>query len=688
MILALFLACLSAQDMDYIEVFVSDKPEREVFLTTDEVAAARERAGRAAWARSAAGGLTIQANTICAAELDIPHFEGQWTQWYTCGQDGAPLEFRESEGHVCPVCGKVYTGEKYDKSYYAYRHRFWAEAADTLGWAYTLNSTAAYAARVRAILLEYASFYQTLPVHDREGGKQKSPGRLHAQALEEAMSLVHFCVGYERTYHADCYTKDDHTYIESKLIRPMVEMCKTSTHDGSNWMAWKNTAVGCAGFLLQDADLVEWAINGPYGFLYQMNERVLPGGMWYEESLTYHWFALRAFIYLMEAARRVDIDLYAHPSVKKMFDAPLQLLFPDMTFPAINDSDRSKIRDVRALYEVAYRRFGDERYRPLLEPRDTEWALFWGVDAPEDAPPAGLSLSTVNLEHLGLAILRDAAGQTAAYLDYGGAALIHTHPARLGLVLYAQGDERFVDPGRIAYGNPLHQAWYRETVAHNTVVIGQKSQANGAARLAAYGSTDGYSLARGIAETAYDSTTLDRTIVMRGSLVLDVVQCHASQETTIDLPLHLRGAIAELPGAEACEPLGDQAGYQLLQETRKFPARLESLDLMTGDKKGIRIRFHDGGGETFLARGFGATPQELLPVIIQRKTARDTIFVSTYELFEDAPPVQPAIRIEQSYVLTVSAGDWSLELSGDTAIVEKGSKTFFGPEGAVSTRSN
>lgn len=680
------LAGLAAEPIDYIEIFVAQAPEREVFLTNTERDEVRARRDTEAWARSAGAWLEKQAEALCAEKLLIPHTEGQWTHWYNCPKDGAPLRPRESGDHECTLCAAVYNTKKYDQAYFALRHRYWADAVEKLGWAYALDPKPAYAGRVRAILVEYASFYQTLPVHDRDGGKTKSPGRLHAQSLEEAMTLCQFCVGYDRTYHDACYSDADHEAIETALIRPMVEIITPHAHGGSNWQAWQNAAVGCAGFLLRDDELVEWAVNGPDGFVQQMNKNVLPSGMWFEESLTYHWFALRGFIYLMEAAVRAGVDLYAHPSVKKMFDAPLQLLFPDLTFPAINDSDRTSIRDMRAVYEVAFRRFGGPRYAALLDPRNTEWALFWGAARAPDATAPDLHLESANLQHMGLAVLRDPARDTALYVDYGGFGGNHTHPARLGLVLYAQGDERFVDPGRLPYGNPLHTGWYKETVAHNTVVIGRKSQALGQARLSAFSNVDGTALVRVVSDTAYDSAILDRTLVMRGNLILDVVQCHASQETVVDLPLHLRGALTGLPPSEPCEPLGDNAGYNLLQAVTKFVEPLKSLNLDTGGGKGIQITFHDAGGETFLANGFGATPQELLPVVIRRKTARDAVFVSAYTLYDGTPPPQPELAIEQTNALLVHAGDWTLELSGDTAIQENAQKTYYGPDGAISTR--
>ncbi|HNT89451.1 MAG TPA: heparinase II/III family protein, partial [Candidatus Hydrogenedentes bacterium] len=465
------------------------------------------------------------------------------------------------------------------------------------------------------------------------------------------------------------------------LIRPMIQVIMPNRFGGSNWQIWHNAAVGCAGFVLLDDNLVEWAVNGPSGFIFQMNNAVLDSGAWFEESMTYHWFALRGLVYLMEAAARADVDLYAHPNVKKMFDAPLRLVFPDLTFPPLNDSDRSNLRDARMLYEVAYKRFRDPQYAAVLDPRDTVWGLFWGGSPIPDGETQKLALTTSNSEAEGLAILRDAAGETALYLDYGGAGTDHVQPAKLGIILYAHGDERFVDPGRLVYGNPLHGAWYRATIAHNTVVVGTRSQALAEGRLQAFAHTDEFCLVRAMCDTAYDSTILDRTLLMRDNLIVDVFQCHASQETTIDLPLHLRGELENPPPATPCDPLADRDGYQLLQDQARLDAEARFLTLPTGANSGIRIGMHDDAPEAFLARGFGSTPRELLPFVLRRFRARDCVFVTTYELFEGKPPMDRNVTIEQSYALLVRFGDWALELSGDTVLLRDGERVYIGRDG-------
>jgi len=76
----------------------------------------------------------------------------------------------------------------------------------------------------------------------------------------------------------------------------------------------------------------------------------------------------------LEAASRAGMDLFAMPIVKRMFDAPLRQIYPDGTFPPLQDSDRSDIRESREFYEVAYARYKDAAYPPLIGKRDSEWA--------------------------------------------------------------------------------------------------------------------------------------------------------------------------------------------------------------------------------------------------------------------------------------------------------------------------
>jgi oligo-alginate lyase len=607
-----------------------------VFLTSREAAAARERfTGGGEYAETGSQ-LLKQADALVAETLDIPREGGQWPHWYSCPEDGGRLRAQSPTAHVCPVCGKTYSGWPYDQVYITFRHSHWLRGIETLGWAYTLDPKPAYAERAREILLSYAQFYRDLPIHDKDRKKRQHGARLYAQTLDESVTLCAMMIGYDRVYHADCFSKADHAAIAGGLVRPMVETIDRNRAGRSNWQTWHNAGIACAGFVLKDTEYVDRATNAPgNGLLYQLTEgSVLDSGMWYEGAPSYHWYALTAIVYQLEAAARAGMNLYSLPQVQKLFDGPMRLVFPDLTFPAINDSSRSSIHGARRFYEIAWKRYGVPRYIPLLEPRDTPWALFWGGrPLPEDTPDT-LPLETSNDTADGLAILRDNSGETALYLDYSPAGSGHVQPAKLGIILYAHGDERFVDPGRLPYGNPLHRGWYTTTLAHNTVVMNQTAQRRCAGELVRFEQGGGYALVRAKTGKAWPGTILDRTLILAGNLIFDVFHCTAEEEAVFDLPLHLRGKIADAETRRCEAAPGTENGYQHLRNVQILEG---GATLETGAGKSININLYSPGTR-FLAEGYGSTPREILPCIIQRQKGTDVWFSQAYELAPDNVP--------------------------------------------------
>ena len=153
------------------------------FLTMAEQDAVRERVKDTAWAQSIAEGLEKSADVLAGKPLDIPRAGGQWSHWYTCAKEGARLRAESPTRHVCGACGEVYSGFPYDQVYITYRHNEWLRGVETLGMAYAVDPKPAYAERVRAILLDYASFYGDLPVQDKDGKQARHGARLFAQTL-------------------------------------------------------------------------------------------------------------------------------------------------------------------------------------------------------------------------------------------------------------------------------------------------------------------------------------------------------------------------------------------------------------------------------------------------------------------------------------------------------------------------
>ena len=651
-----------------------------VALTTEELPAFRARSWEP-WALPIRERILREADALVDEVLDIPHKEGQWTHWYSCKNDGARLEPLDPHRHMCPRCGTVYTGYPYDNVYVSMRHSHWLSGVTTLGMAYALRPERRYAARARDILLEYASFYTDLRLHNKYDQSSPSKARLYAQTLDEAVALCNVVLGYDLVYDSPAFSRIDHGVINRQLIRQMVKTIRGNDAGISNWQSWHNAAVGVAGCLLRDASVVKWALYGKSGFDFQMRRSLMATGMWYEESPIYHWYALRSHVFLLEAATHAGIPLYDRPKVRSMFEAPLRLVLPDGTMPPLNDSDRRSIREQSYFYDIAFRRYGDPEFRRWLEPRDSEWALLWGANNLPDPTPPPLIVST-NSASEGLGILRNSENTIVAMLEYGPGLSGHVHPAKLNLLLYGLGDILLVDPGRISYGNPLQNAWYTQTLAHNTVVVNRASQARTRGSLKAFAQRP--AVVRASCDTAYAGTTMDRTILLHDNLVFDLVRCTSKRPALVDLPIHIAADFGDRAPGKPVQSLGNSAGYDHLTQIERHAERPKSF---LGKTPGGRIRVHLGGNaEVFTAVGPGNPADVRVPVILQRQEGAAIVFAAVYELIEP----RDAERDGQVEV-TDEGNSWSMAFDGirltagpETVVETLSDRWVIGPYGLVS----
>lgn len=629
----------------------------EVFLTEAEARAARNRYLGDPAARALGQKILADADALVAAPLDIPRAGGQWTHWYVCPKDGGRLEAQSPTAHRCVACGAVQSGYPYDEAHISQRHMRWTLGVETLGWAHALDPKPAYARRAREILLFYAGFYRDLPLRDRENGQGRSAARMFAQTLDESVALCRLSVGYGLVRGAAAFLPEDHARIEEGLIRPMAETAGRNPMGISNWQSWHNAAQACAGFLLNDETLIRRALRGVNGFEFQLENALFPSGFWHEQAPLYHYYALHAHLYLLEAAARGGQNLYGDPRVRGMFDAPLRKLYPDLSFPAIHNSDRASVRDMGQYYAVAWRRYADLRYATLATKMDHPWMLFWGAPAPPGEPD--LRLATSNDPGEGIAVLRDAANTIAVMMDYGPGAAGHVHPARLNVLLFAGGNERLVDPGRLPYGSPLQGEWYTQTVAHNTVTVDGRSQARSPGRLIQFEARAGlYQLRQAIlrmvedvrmesalisaldpgapiafvaaaADEAYPGVRLQRLVALQGGTVLDVFLAESEAGATFDLPLHWRATLTGLDAAQPAPPLGHTDGYQHFQNTRAINPGTREFTADLGPRGRIQVRVFDTH-PMFLADGYGRTPAEIIPTTLRRATGDRALFAAVY----------------------------------------------------------
>ncbi|MBI5863444.1 MAG: heparinase II/III family protein, partial [Planctomycetes bacterium] len=79
------------------------------------------------------------------------------------------------------------------------------------------------------------------------------------------------------------------------------------------------------------------------------------------------------------------------------------------------------------------------------------------------------------------------------------------------------------DMGNPGYGNPLHQAWFKRTVAHNTVLVDGQDHAADSPRVVEAEDRGAFAVVRVRAPRAIPGGTIRRTVVVGDGWLLDRV---------------------------------------------------------------------------------------------------------------------------------------------------------------------
>jgi hypothetical protein len=485
---------------------------------------------------------------------------------YTCPKHDVDLlyeEFRSHE-HRCPQdTTEIYRGEKYDAAWSGWYNRRLASHLVWMGILYQTYGDEKYAEAGKEILLKFADLYLKYPTTNTILG----PAHVFFGTLSESFWGVDMAYGYDLLYNYKGFTPEDHIKLKEKLFYPLAKITQQFPESASNRQLWYNNVSAAVGFLYNDQELIDFALKGEYGFEWQLGSALPESGFWAEWS-GYHFVALRGMIHLAEMARHNGLDLYhmeiAGQSMKKMFDAPFDLILPNYEFPRSKDSGGGNILEYATFYEVGYAVYKDPRYLAVLNltklrrgvqivgeesgARQTQ-APITVFNLTPDLPNISLEIypkESANLEGNGFAILRNGEDKDRRYLylDYGIMGGEHGHPDRLQIGYYANGQNWIVDPLNESYFNPNLQLWYRQTIAHNTVVLNQTSQrwANGYGSF--FGALPGLQVASGSSETIYPGAKLTRTLLQVDDYFIDLFDVACPEKRIIDWPLHSFGKLA------------------------------------------------------------------------------------------------------------------------------------------------
>lgn len=643
-------------------------PHPRLLLNRRGIAELKERIATAPWAKTEWDALKAAADKTLNIPPNLPPRGGNWSHNYVCPLHGTRLRQGKQIGpwqweHICPTGPHTMEGDPskatldFDGNAISAVHSARIREATDDGLLFQMTGDARYARKSRAILLAYAEKYRSYPPRDNKG-KPKIGGRVATQALTEASWLMgaiqasdlvwDTMTAAERTKMADGLFYPALYEVIDPSIAPGVPASKRkgSIHNIQNYV---NAAIGLTGFLLGDQRLITLAIDDPkVGYRQQMAKGVLADGMWKEGASGYHFFTIGGVWPLTEAARNCGIDLYG-PRLKSMFDAPFHFATPLLTLPDFNDSEEVDIKGKADIYELGYARYKNPVYTSLLRgDRTTRLALLFGVPTlPKKTESASVS-GDRNSEASGYAILQNGTGRDSTWLclKYGPHGGGHGHPDKNHFILYAHGALVAPDGGVHAYGSPLHSGWDKETVAHNTLVVDQKSQSPAEGKSLAFGSSEGVSYTINDAGPIYRGVRFVRTAALVGpNLVIFLDQVTADAPHTFDIAYHQIGVWKEAGGGTSwAAPSVD--GYKCLSSATLRSGVTEGARLETMGAKGKGISASitlAGGAPTDIITGYGLrkSTEDHVPMLLLRRQAAQTAYLWAVSL--DNTPV--ALRL-------------------------------------------
>lgn len=566
------------------------------------------------------------------------------------------------------------------------------------GTLFAITGDERYARFVRDMLLAYAELWPTLPKHPQAGGE--SYGRLFWQSLNETVWLVHATQAYDGVY--SWLASKDRATIEGKLIRPMAEYFVTEhatvvdrIHNHGAWMA---TAVGMAGYVLGDTNLSKKALYGTKldrkgGYLAQLDQLFSPDG-YYTEGAYYARYALMPFVGFAQVIENNEPSLtifeYRGGIIRKAVNATLQLTHTDGAFIPINDAMKEKTflsAELILATNTAYRYAGADPGLLWVARQHGEVLLNGAglavAEALRDAKRVEpFSYASIELRDGadgttgGVGILRSGmvADQSLLLMKYTSHGLSHGHYDKLGILYYDQGREILQDYGAARFLNvetkyggrylPENKTWAKQTVAHNTVVVDERSHFDGKESVSEqhhgvrhffHASDPALQSVSATVSDVAPGVRMQRTLVMIADrrfakpLVVDILRVVGDREHQYDLPFYYFGQIVNTNvrytahGARRMA-LGAANGYQhLWVEADGRASGPAQVTLLNGRRYYTLTTAADSSTHVYFTRIGANDPNFNLrsePGLLFRRRTQETVFATTLEPHGEFDPIK------------------------------------------------
>ncbi len=612
--------------------------------------------------------LRREVQEVYETDLMIPEEGiGNWEMYYYCPDCSIHLSYKRSEPqkHVCPHCGKTFTGEPYDSSWWGYTNIFNVTATYKMAQLWLLTGNSSYADKAMAILSGYARYYKGYEVHGDI--PYNGPGKMMAQTLDEGRLLRSLAMTYDLL--SDYMEEDTKKMLREEMFLPAADfLVEHRSNQLHNHEVIINSAIAVIGVLFDRKDYIRVGLYEKYGLLYQLEHGVKQNNMWFEGSFGYHYFALLSFMAYEKFAIHTEYSLIHHRNYKEMMELIYNYYEPDYKVPMLNDTNYGHVSYFTVLYEFAYRQIGGDRLASILgriyqeESRDNLEALLYGVD---ELPVASLELKNYHapVGTSGHTILRGTNGRYLLFKHdaFGGE---HDHYDRLDLSYLAYGKAIARDIGTTGYGAFLHYNYYKNTGSHNTVCIGEENQAPVDSILTRYEETpdfiyveaeadwtkpyemlDSYTIVQW-SEEAYRPVKMKRMVAWGADYFAEVMVVQgANLKDPVDWVMHFSGEGLSRVQGETVKVFSEKKPYRHLHSVKKLSVSCDSKSDRDGKKHSYMLQYQDEdvqtriygmlwGQDIFLGKGPDNPPTGDINYVIERSYGDKVVFAHVIESYQ------------------------------------------------------
>lgn len=649
--------------------------------------------------------------------------------------------------------GGGYTHEKHKSNY---------RTMQNAGALYQITGEEKYAIYIKEMLLAYTAMYPNLPKHPTNRGY--AVGKLFWQCLNDSNWMVYTSQAYDAIYNY--LTADERHKIESEFLRPYADYISIENpkyfNRVHNHSTWGNAAVGMMALAMDDDQLLQRALygldlkdidvkakdndggfiyeKGKAGFFAQIDYSFSPDG-YYGEGPYYQRYAMLPFMVFAQALENKKPELkifeYRDGILIKAAKALLNQTNQAGEFFPINDSQKGMSiypNSVVTAVNVAYSASPDEEF--LIAARQQGevlldqggWELAKAIESSSATSYVKKSIQFkdgYNGDEGGLGILRagDPGHQTTVVFKYTAQGLGHGHYDKLTYLMYDGDTEIMQDYGAARWVNidqkgggrylKENNTWAKQTVAHNTLVIDQKSHFGGIYEKAnlhhsepVFFNTSKRKIhtAGARENNAYDGVEMNRILMLwedeyfDNPVLIDIFSVDSETSHDYDMPYQFAGQImsqnfdykAQLP-----EIMGTGHGYQhLYQEAAAKASDIIQMNWLK-DNKFYTLTAQSAIGDDIILARIGANDPEFnlrrdALLIHRKKSAKDIRFLSVIENHGTYSPVTEvplnpyckieSVKIEQesstSIGINITAKDgnaWSIEVnkSNGNTIIKK-----------------